>query len=100
MELQVKLVQYGRSILIRTGSDLKWVGGGSVSTRNRVIQNRAGQEVGGITFDEEVGEWRVAGYPVHGFGSEEEAWNFWLLNFDPETGKFGPSSASAARGQI
>ena len=62
-----------------------------MSPPKRVIRNRAGQEIGLIAFDEEAGEWRISGYELHGFETEEEAWNFWRLNFDPETGQWGPS---------
>ena len=52
-----------------------------------VICNKAGGEVGIISFDGQRREWRISGYDFPGFRSMQDAWNFWHRNFDPATGQ-------------
>ena len=64
----------------------------------KVITNSKGSTIASIGFDENKGEWRINIYDAHGFSTEQEAWDFWHANFDPETGMFMSRSRGRDRG--
>jgi hypothetical protein len=49
----------------------------------RVIQNSKDETVGVIVFDER--SWRIQGDELT-FGTEQQAFEHWHANYDPETG--------------
>ena len=56
---------------------------GKRSVIRRVIQNSRNETEGVIVFDERT--WRIQGDELT-FGTEQQAFDHWRANYDPETG--------------
>jgi hypothetical protein len=62
-----------------------------MSAKTTKLTNRAGQEVGAVTFDESTQSWRLISKAEPDFQltfpREQAAFYFWYSKFDPDTGK-------------